>query len=210
MNFARSFANAVVLPDGKVFVTGGQSYAVPFSDDTAVYHAELWDPATNKFTILPPMDIPRTYHSVALLLSDATVFNGGGGLCGNCATNHFDGQIYSPAYLFNEDGTAATRPIIKSAPPTNIAAGASISVTTDVQISGFSLIRSGSSTHTVDTDQRRIALTPTGTFPTYTLQVPSDTGIALPGYWMLFALNAKGVPSKATCGPCCFRFFGRS
>ena len=108
MSFARSFANAIVLPDGKVFVTGGQSYAVPFTDDTAVYHAELWDPATNEFTVLPPMAIPRTYHSVALLLSDATVFNGGGGLCGDCATNHFDGQIYSPAYLFNQD--VARRP----------------------------------------------------------------------------------------------------
>ena len=198
MNFARSFANAIVLPDGKVFITGGQSYAVPFTDDTAVYHAELWDPATNKFMVLPPMDIPRTYHSVALLLSDATVFNGGGGLCGNCATNHFDGQIYSPAYLSNEDGTKATRPVIRLVLPTNTTAGASISVMTDVQISIFSLIRSGSNTHTVDTDQRRIALTPSGTFPTYTLQVPSDAGIALPGYWMLFALNTKGVPSVAT------------
>lgn len=198
MNFARSFANAVVLPNGKVLVTGGQSYAVPFSDDTAVYHAELWDPATNKFTILPAISIPRTYHSLALLLSDATVFHGGGGLCGDCATNHFDGQIYSPAYLFNNDGTTATQPVIKSATPKSVKAGASISVTTDVQISGFSLMRFGSSTHTVDTDQRRIPLIPTGTFPNYVLQVPSDTGVALPGYWMLFALNEKGVPSVAT------------
>ena len=198
MNFARSFANAVVLPNGKVFVTGGQSYPVPFSDNTSIYPAELWDPATNIFTVLPAISIPRNYHSVALLLPDATVFNGGGGLCGNCATNHFDAQIYSPAYLFNGDGTAATRPIIMSATPTNIASGATITITTDVNISGFSLIRFGSSTHTVDTDQRRIVLTPTGTFPNYTVQVPSDTGIALPGYWMLFALNDNGVPSKAT------------
>ena len=198
MSFARSFANAVVLPDGKVFVTGGQSYALPFSDDTAVYHAELWDPATMKFTVLPTMDIPRNYHSVALLLPDATVFNGGGGLCGDCATNHFDGQIYSPAYLFNTDGTKATRPVIKLVVPTSVTAGASFSAMTDVPISEFSLIRSGSNTHTVDTDQRRIAVTLAGTFPNYTLQVPSDTGIALPGYWMLFALNAGGVPSVAT------------
>lgn len=198
MNFARSFANAIVLPDGKVFVTGGQSYAAPFSDDTAVYHAELWDPKTNKFTVLPPMDIPRTYHSIALLLPDATVFNGGGGLCGSCATNHFDGQIYRPAYLFKEDGTAAKRPIIKLAAPTNVAVGAHVKVTTDVPILEFSIIRSGSNTHTVDTDQRRIALTFARTFPTYTLRVPSDGGIALPGYWMLFAFNEDGVPSEAT------------
>ena len=32
MRNARAFANAVILPNGKVFVTGGQTYAVPFSD----------------------------------------------------------------------------------------------------------------------------------------------------------------------------------
>ncbi len=29
----------------------------------------------------------------------------------------------------------------------------------------------------------------------YTLTVPSDAGIATPGYWYLFAVNAAGVPS---------------
>ena len=92
----------------------------------------------------------------------------------------------------------ATRLVIQLVVPTYIKAGTSISVMTDVQISNFSLIRSGSNTQTDDTDQRRIALMPAGPFPTYTLQVPSDAGIALPGYWMLFALNAEGVPSVAT------------
>ena len=30
---------------------------------------------------------------------------------------------------------------------------------------------------------------------TYTLTIPADPGIALPGYWHLFAVNAAGVPS---------------
>ena len=30
---------------------------------------------------------------------------------------------------------------------------------------------------------------------TYTLTVPNDPGVALPGFWYLFALNLKGVPS---------------
>ncbi|CAF1160839.1 unnamed protein product [Adineta steineri] len=77
MSYARAFANAVVLPDGKVFITGGQAYAVPFSDDTSVFCPELWDPTTNKFTTLNANNIPRNYHSVALLLPDGTVFSGG-------------------------------------------------------------------------------------------------------------------------------------
>ena len=62
---------------------------------------EIWNPATGKWTTLAPMAIPRTYHSVALLLPDARVFVGGGGLCGDCTTNHLDGEIFTPPYLLN-------------------------------------------------------------------------------------------------------------
>jgi galactose oxidase len=31
----------------------------------------------------------------------------------------------------------------------------------------------------------------------YTIQTPSDSGVATPGFYMLFALNAAGVPSTA-------------
>jgi galactose oxidase len=31
----------------------------------------------------------------------------------------------------------------------------------------------------------------------FELTVPADSGVAVPGYWMLFALDAKGVPSTA-------------
>ncbi|HVK23114.1 MAG TPA: discoidin domain-containing protein [Actinokineospora sp.] len=195
MSSARAFANSVVLPDGKVLVIGGQSRPVPFSDQTAVLTPELWDPATGQFTRLAPMAVPRTYHSVANLLPDGTVFTGGGGLCGGCATNHHDGQVFTPPYLLNPDGTAKVRPVITTAPST-AANGAAITVDTDVEVSGFALVRMSSVTHSVDNDQRRIPLT---TVPgtTHSLTVPADPGIALPGYYLLFALDAAGVPSVA-------------
>ena len=56
--------------------------------------------------------LPRTYHSSAVLVPDGRVFVGGGGLCGDCGVNHLDAEMYSPAYLFNEDGTAADRPTV--------------------------------------------------------------------------------------------------
>ncbi|KAG4429683.1 hypothetical protein IFR05_014838 [Cadophora sp. M221] len=199
MSFARAFANSVPLADGKIFVTGGQTYAVPFSDANAIMQPELWDPATEKFTVLPSHKIPRTYHSIALLMLDGRVFTGGGGICGGCSTNHLDAEIYSPGYLFNPDGTAATRPVLNSVSVASVAVGGSITVTTDSPVTRFSLIRYGSVTHTVNTDQRVILLTPTGTGSgnSYTLTIPGDSGIALPGYWMLFAVNAAGVPSIA-------------
>jgi galactose oxidase len=194
---ARAFHNSVVLPDGKVLVVGGQSYPVPFSDDTSILTPELWDPTTETFTAMAPMSTPRTYHSISLLLPDARVISAGGGLCGSCSTNHPDAQIFTPPYLLNPDGSARPRPAIVSA-PVAAAAGTSIDVSTDRAVTDFSLVRMGSTTHTVNTDQRRIPLTGTATSgSTSTLSLPADRGVLVPGYYMLFALDAAGVPSVA-------------
>lgn len=202
MAYARSFASAVVLPDGTTLVLGGQAYAVPFTDTTAALPPERFDPATLRWEALAPAAAPRTYHSVALLLPDATVLLGGGGLCGTgCLQNHFDAQVYSPPYLFAAGGAPAARPAIVSAGPAELAPGAALTVVTDVAVAGFSLIRYGSSTHTVNTDQRRVPLTGvaagTGS-TTYTVTLPADPGVLIPGYWMLFALSSDGVPSVST------------
>jgi galactose oxidase len=196
MSFARGFANGVALPDGSVFVTGGQSHVEPFTDTTAALTPELWNPSTGKWTQMNPMAIPRTYHSTALLLPDATVFNGGGGLCGTCGVNHFDAEIFVPPYLLNSDGTRRTRPSISTV-ATSVKIGGTLSITTGGAVSSFSLIRFGTATHTVNTDQRRIALAITGNGTLYTATLPTDAGVALPGYWYLFAIDSTGTPSVA-------------
>ena len=197
MWFKRSFANSVVLPGGKVFITGGQSTAQPFSDATSQLQPELWDPVSTTFTKVAANTIPRNYHSTAILMADATVISGGGGLCGACATNHFDAQVYSPPYLFNADGSRAGRPIITNA-PANAPISGTITLTTNVACTKFDIIRVSATTHTVNTDQRRIPLYPRTTNGfTYTLPLPTDPGIMVPGYYMLFAMNAQGTPSLA-------------
>jgi hypothetical protein len=197
MAFARSFANSVVLPNGQVVVIGGQSYPAPFSDTKSVMTPELWDPKTGAFTPLASMPVPRNYHSVANLLPDGRVFSGGGGLCGTCTTNHTDGAIFTPPYLLNEDGSLKPRPAITLA-PANAANGSNISVSADQPVSSFVLVRTSEATHSVDNDQRRVPLTIVGSSgTTYTLAIPADPGVALPGNYMLFAMDANGVPSIA-------------
>ncbi|KAI9889961.1 MAG: hypothetical protein M1814_004579 [Vezdaea aestivalis] len=195
---ARIFANAVVLPDGKVFVAGGQTYGSPFSDANSIFVPELWNPATKQWSPMNPNSTPRTYHSIALLLLDGTVLVGGGGLCATCSTNHFDAQIFRPPYLFNSDGSVASRPVINSLSTATVVAGNTLTINTNTGISSVSLVRFSSATHSVNTDQRRIPLTPTvvGT-NSYRVTIPSDTGISTPGYWMVFVLNSAGVPSAA-------------
>ena len=199
MNYPRAFHNSVILPTGQVVIIGGLSYARVFTDDTAVMYPELFDPKTLTFTKLAPMSVARAYHSIALLLPDGTVFAGGGGLCGKgCAVNHFDAQILKPPYLFDGAGNLAPRPqIISSSPTTDVKIGARFSVTTNGPVTSFSLVRFSSVTHSINTDQRRVPLTPISTNGnTYTLQTPNEPGIVVPGSWMLFAVNGKGVPSE--------------
>lgn len=197
MAYPRAFHNAVVLPDGQVVIVGGQTYPVPFSDGTSVLAAELWNPVTETFRVLPAMTVPRNYHSVALLLPDATVLSAGGGLCGGCSTNHPDAQILTPPYLLNEDGTLAARPSITSA-PSRAAYGSRVAVTTDVPVAAFALVRLGSTTHTVNNDQRRVSLAfQTTGASSYDLSIPSNPGVLIPGAYMLFALDDDGVPSVA-------------
>jgi galactose oxidase len=198
MAYPRTFANAVVLPDGQVFINGGQTVGRPFSDDGATLTPEMWDPGSRRFRSLLPNSIPRTYHSVSLLMLDGTVFTGGGGLCDTCSTNHFDAQIYTPPYLLNDDGSLRSRPVINSVSAKSVSVGGTLTVNTNSAIASMSLIRYGSVTHALNTDQRRIPLTPrpAGT-NTYTVTIPTDPGIALPGYWMLFAIDSAGVPSVA-------------
>ena len=76
--------------------------------------------------------------------------------------------------------------------------GSTLPVSTSTPVSGFALVRMSSVTHTVNNDQRRIPLAGTTTDGmNYLLTLPSDPGVAVPGRYMLFALNALGVPSVA-------------
>jgi galactose oxidase len=195
---ARAFANSVVLPDGKVFISGGKSKPVRFSDADATLTPEIWDPATEKFTELQANTIPRTYHSLSLLLPDATVFTAGGGLCGGCKANHYDAQIFTPPYLLHPDGTPAVRPVIDSVSAPEAALGTTLVVRTNSPVGQMSLVRYGSATHSVNTDQRRVPLQMVAKEAnTYEVTIPNDAGVVTPGYWMLFALCDAGVPSVA-------------
>lgn len=51
-------------------------------------------------------------------------------------------------------------------------------------------------TDTVNTDQRRIPLNATANGTTYTMALPPDSGVLVPGWYYLFAMSA-GVPSVA-------------
>lgn len=197
MAHARRQVTGTVLPDGKVLITGGTSGAGFDNEAGAVFSAELWDPATEVFTELASELVLRVYHSVALLMPDATVLVGGGGQ-GAGGTDEPNIEIFSPPYLFNSDGTPATRPSISGAPDT-LAYGASFNVSTPdaATISSVVLVRNGAVTHTYNTTQLRVPASFSAAPGNLTVTAPSNRNNAPPGYYMMFLLNNEGVPSVA-------------
>lgn len=137
------------------------------------------------------------------------MLTGGGGLCwtsqgrstANCArqNDHLSVEVFNPPYLFNSDGTWATRPVINSVSSTTVRANDKLIINVNDANITFSLIRLGSATHSVNSDQRRVPLkkgAASGNSWAFTL--PSDYGVMPPGYYYLFAVNANGTPSQAT------------
>ena len=199
MHYPRSFASAVILPNGETFVVGGQEEPRVFTDTTPQLEPEIYSPTKDVWTKVAPHSTPRTYHSFALLLRDATVLVGGGGLSNQLDVNHFDAQIYIPQYLLTANGERAKRPVIVGISDAIVRPGGNFTITTDSDVVSASLVRYGGATHTVNNDQRRIALElfDSGVSRESFVSIPSDGGVAIPGYWMLFVLNCHGVPSEA-------------
>jgi N-acetylneuraminic acid mutarotase len=88
---ARASTAAALLPDGKVLVAGGKTGR---SDGTALNTAELWDPATQKWTALPPMAHKRTAAAACVLLSGRVAVMGGSGTDSKVRK---DGEVFDPA-----------------------------------------------------------------------------------------------------------------
>jgi len=193
MAHRRRHLNATVLPTGEVLVTGGTS-GTGFTDEgSAVFAAEMWNPATGRWRTLASNAVIRVYHSTALLLPDARVLvTGSGDAFGNA--NHYNAEIFSPPYLFK-----GTRPTISSISATTMGYGQSFFVGTPAPsgITRATLVRLGSVTHAFDSNQRFNELSFVRTTGGLTVKTPTGANLAPPGHYMLFLLNANGVPSKA-------------
>jgi len=193
--FARTFQNTIVLPNGHVLMIGGNQNGVQFQDDTTVLTPEIWDPATGAWSSMAAHERPRNYHSTALLMKDGRVASMGGGICGGCATNHQNSEIFSPPYLFDVNGDLAARPLINSGTATAIA-GDFLTISGSNGIAAFNMVRLAALTHHHTTDQRFVPLNfQTSAAGEYTLELPTNPNVLIPGFYWVFALDAAGVPS---------------
>jgi hypothetical protein len=193
----RAWSNATILPDGRVLVTGGSGSPDKLIDVNNA--AEIWNPDTGHWTVGASGARPRLYHSMALLLPDASVLVGGGGASITSPQNNFHSEIYYPPYLYKASGGLASRPIITSAPG-ELAPGLdfSMQVGTSDSISRVTLLHAGAVTHSVNLAQRFVELSFTADGGMLFVAMHDRATDVPPGYYLLFVINDSGVPSEGS------------
>jgi hypothetical protein len=187
----------VLLPSDQVLVTGGARYyrGMHGSDnrDTRLYNV-----ATNTFSWAAHSITGRDYHSGGLLLPNGSVLTlGGNPLYGNAQdtepqTFNQEIDVYFPPYLFR-----GPRPAVEKA-PTVLKLGHSylIKVTQAAGIKYLRLMRPDNPTHVTDVNERSIGIGFERAAHGYLkITIPSDDNLVPPSYYMLFAINSKGLPS---------------
>lgn len=187
----RIHVNAVILPDRTVVATGGSGIAE--NALTASTEAEIYDPATNTWTTGARARVPRLYHSIALLLPDARVLTAGGNP--SRRNDEMRLEIYHPPYLFR-----GPRPCIERA-PTQVRLGSSFTmhVPNASDIKWISLVRPMATTHSYDSEQRLVDIPfRRNGVCKLNAQMPSNPNLIPPGWYMLFVVNKRGVPSVAS------------
>jgi hypothetical protein len=202
MQLPRMHLNSVLLPDRTVFVSGGS--LTQESQPLARLQAELYDPETDTWHLMATAQVPRLYHSTALLLPDGRVVAAGSNPeAGKSVVWEQDPpdpeeemrlEIFSPPYLFK-----GARPAIANA-PTEWKYGQTVAIQSPQAGDSLwaSLIRNGVTTHSFDSDQRLVDLpiiSQVGGVVRVT--VTNNPNLAPPGWYMLFLTDNNRIPSVA-------------
>ncbi|WP_416670615.1 galactose oxidase-like domain-containing protein [Egbenema bharatensis] len=198
MNHPRVLPDAVLLPDGTVFVCGGSSTGTADAARMPVMQAELYNPSTNQWKKLASMHVPRLYHAAAILLPSGEVMTSGTDKFYNVPPfDHAENrvEVFKPPYLFK-----GPRPKIVSV-TNQVGYGEIFSVfTSDTAAFDYAcFIAPGAATHSLNMQQRWVGLkTVNSTLDDeLLLEAPPNSNIAPPGYYMLFLMSKNGVPSEA-------------
>jgi hypothetical protein len=196
LSYPRAMPQSVLLPDGKVLVVGGSAKGSRDGIEP-VLPVEIFDPVSETWTMMSPMNVPRLYHTTAVLLPDARVLIGGKDAINNFPPYDYPEhriKIFSPPYLFK-----GPKPVINTAPE-KVAYNETFTIqfNSENPVVSAALIKTGTSTHSLNMDQRYVGLTIVKQAgDRLILLAPPNANIAPPGYYMLFLINKEGVPSTS-------------
>jgi hypothetical protein len=201
----RAHANTVLLPDGSMVTVGGgigHGTTGLYEATPAHKQVELYDPSSATWRLGAAQEERRAYHSTALLLPDGRVLSAGddGVEAGvhDSGPSLDDAEIYEPPYLFDGDGSLAPRPQISLAPAA-VPWGTRFAIHTSSDVARAVLVAPGAVTHANDMNQRHVELSIAERYPGAGVNAvsPPSADVAPPGYYMLFLVDGRGVPSVA-------------
>lgn len=193
------YLNMTVMPWDEVFATGGnRDYRA--KSNSYSHKSFSYNPTNN--TIAPLADAPvgRGYHSGSLLLPDGRVLVfGGDSLFGdkdNTTAGKFEQriEIFTPPQFFrNKQVTAKIEGV------NEVHRGDKVTVTASESFSAKTarLIVPSSATHVTNIEQRSIAAIVQNDNGKFTVSLPADENILPNGWYMLFLVDDKDMPSKA-------------
>lgn len=199
-----------LLPTGEVLFSGGirtNATDVGLPDTDAVLQAEIYSPGIDweadqitfedeAWSPTQRANVPRNYHSVAVLLPNGRVLTAGSnidGRGGGDSAKEFRIEVFLPDY--DDD---VQRPSITSAPSTlTYSEVFGFNCSDADRIERVALMRCGSVTHAWDGDQRYVGLdfevTGEGTI---TATTPPNGNVAPPGPYMLWAIDEANRPCQ--------------
>ena len=186
------------------------------------HHFQMFDPATGSVTKLAKTTVSRGLHGTATLLPDATVFFAGENrealvrpdnpalftdvlVCRPASSRGSrsgcpGGQVFSPAYLFQRGGGRSARPnIVHAAGEISYGGGFDIRIAGRAdQIASVALLRSDHNTHSLTAGDRYVKLAFSHQGPAsgdLRVTAPGVPAQAVPGIYMLYIVDTRGVPS---------------
>jgi hypothetical protein len=192
------YINLTVTPWDDIFATGGTSdYRAKgnsYSHKAFSIHTD-----TNQITPLAEEPVGRTYHSGSLLLRDGRILVFGGDPLYSDKDNTTPGtfeqrlEIFTPPQYFTSEAPKLTGPDMLKAHR-----GQQLTFTTDSKdIQSARLIPPSTATHVTNTEQRSIGAIVHTIDGKVTIDLPADKNLMPNGWYMLFAVNSKGVPARA-------------
>jgi hypothetical protein len=197
-DLVRFQAEVAQLPDGRIFVGGGETEAdpPPVEDVLGIVRwCDLYDPGVDSWRRVADMLWHREYHGVTLLVPDGrVVMSGGTRIKFQFGPTSSDIEAFSPPYLFR-----GVRPEIVGLSSPDLPRGSQLTVELALETELTSMVLMGmqTTTHWVEGGIPRRVVLPVLQSGTSAATVLPSNRHALPlGHYLLFAM-VDDIPSTA-------------